>query len=102
MDFVDCFLSGVDTIKDHEGLPPCFEIGFRNYVDDNTIFRKQFSESFFQLIDFDALLKVPNIDTMRAVSSGTHVSMCNDTYVALGAGIMEVIFGPVSVVVVEY
>lgn len=89
--FIDCLLGRLDAVKDYECLAFGLQIGLSNNIHDFAILGEEFRESFLQLVDFDTLLEVANIYTRRYVSGGTHVSMCNDTYVAQGGGLMEAI-----------
>jgi hypothetical protein len=40
----------------------CFEVGFGNEVDDGAVFGEYFSEGNFELVRFDALFEVFDVD----------------------------------------
>src|SRR6266536_1157841 len=85
--FIDRLLRTFYAVEDNECLALGFEVGFCDYVDDFAVFGEEFCESFFELVDFDALFEVADVDSIgREVSSANDVSECNDTYVALGGG----------------
>ena len=90
--FINCLLGRLDAVKDYECLALRLQIGLGNNIDDFAILGEELCESFLQLVDLDTLLEVTDIHTGRYVSGGTHVSMCNDTYVAQGGGLMEAIW----------
>jgi hypothetical protein len=89
--FINCLLGRLGAVKDYESLALCLQIGLGDDIHDFAILGEELCESFLQLVDFNTLLKVADIHTGKYVSGGTHVSMCNDTYVAQGGGLMEAI-----------
>jgi hypothetical protein len=92
LNFFDGFLSRLDAVKNYESLALGPQIGLGDDIYDFAILGEEFSESFLQLVDFDAFFEVADINTRRYVSGSIYVSMCNDTYVALGGGLIDAIW----------
>ena len=87
LNFVDGFLSGIDGVENNECLSLSFQVFLGYDIDNLAVLRENLTECLLQLLDLDALLEVADINPGKCVSSVTDVSVCNDTYVALGGGV---------------
>lgn len=87
LDFVYGLLGGLNIVENNESLTLGFQVSFGDNIDDFTIFGKELAQSFLQLLDLDSLFEIAHVHPVSLVSSVTDVSLCNDTYVALGGGL---------------
>jgi len=88
LNLLDCLLSTLHTLKHYKSLSLCLQVCLCNYLDNLAIFGEELGESFFQLVDFNAFFEVTNIDSTEGLVRLHTCRMCNDTYVALGGGLV--------------
>jgi hypothetical protein len=60
--FIDRLLSALYRIKYNECLALGFQVRLCDDVDDFAIFAEELAECFFQLVDFDALFEVADVN----------------------------------------
>jgi hypothetical protein len=74
--FFNSLLSRLDAVENYESLALGLQIGLGNDIYDFAILGEKFSESFLQLVNFDTLLKVADIDPGRDMSAAAHTCRC--------------------------
>lgn len=80
-------MRALGAVEDDKGLAFGFQVGFGDDVDDLAVLGEELGEGLFELLDFDALFEVADVEAMggqRGLGERMYVSGCNDTYVAFG------------------
>lgn len=90
LDLVDGALGRLRIVKHDERLSLCLDVGLGDYIDYCAIFGEDGHQGFLEKFWLDALLEISDIHPIRySGQPPPSVSECNDTYVAIGAAILE-------------